>query len=73
MRKRFTFAREDQPGQDWLARFRAGWGEAWRWYLGEGRAAPPSAAGKCWRQTFDHFAPGEYTHDHGELVSERTG
>jgi predicted choloylglycine hydrolase len=43
MRKRFTFAREDRPGQDWLARFRAGWDEAWRWYLGEGRAAPPSA------------------------------
>jgi predicted choloylglycine hydrolase len=43
MRKRFAFASEERPGQDWLARFRAGWDEAWRWYLGEGRAAPPSA------------------------------
>jgi predicted choloylglycine hydrolase len=41
MRKRFIFAREDRPGQDWLARFAAGRAEAERWYRGESRAAPP--------------------------------
>jgi predicted choloylglycine hydrolase len=44
MRKRFTFASEDQPGEDWLARFRAVRDEAWRWYLGDGRAAAPTTA-----------------------------
>jgi predicted choloylglycine hydrolase len=44
MLKRFVFAREDQPGADWLARFAAGRAEAERWYRGEGRAAPPTAA-----------------------------
>jgi predicted choloylglycine hydrolase len=43
MRKRFIFAREDRPQQDWLARFTAGRSEAERWYLGEGRSAPPTA------------------------------
>jgi predicted choloylglycine hydrolase len=43
MQKRFVFEREDQPGEAWLARFRAGRDEARRWYLGEGRkpAATP--------------------------------
>jgi predicted choloylglycine hydrolase len=44
IRKRFVFAREDQPGGAWLARFAAGRQEAERWYLGEGRGEPPSAA-----------------------------
>jgi predicted choloylglycine hydrolase len=44
MLKRFTFEREDRPGEAWLARFAAGRDEAERWYLGEGLAAPPSAA-----------------------------
>ena len=107
MRKTFTFAREEQPGVDWLGRFRAGWDEAWRWYLGEGRAAAPTAIGcrdallapplysgdaasptvywpvrgeveyiwrgKRCRQAFDHFTPGDYAHDYGELASGCTG
>jgi len=44
MLKRFFFAREDRPEADWLARFAAGREEAARWYLGEGREAPPIAA-----------------------------
>jgi predicted choloylglycine hydrolase len=44
MRKRFVFEREDRPDTAWLARFVAGRDEAERWYLGEGLAAPPSAA-----------------------------
>jgi predicted choloylglycine hydrolase len=44
MRKRFTFAREDQLATAWLARFAAGREEAERWYLGQGRAPPPSSA-----------------------------
>jgi predicted choloylglycine hydrolase len=43
MRKHFRFAREDQPGDDWLARFVTGREEATRWYLGEGMADPPTA------------------------------
>jgi predicted choloylglycine hydrolase len=43
MLKRFVFAREDRPDQAWLARFTAGRDEAERWYLGEGRTAPPTA------------------------------
>lgn len=41
--KRFTFAREDQPGEAWLARFIAGRDEAERWYLGQNLAAPSAA------------------------------
>jgi len=44
MHKRFIFAREDRPDQAWLARFAAGREEAERWYLGEGRTAPPTAS-----------------------------
>ena len=44
MLKRFVFAREDRPDGAWLARFAAGRDEAERWYLGEGRTAPPTAA-----------------------------
>jgi predicted choloylglycine hydrolase len=40
MRKRFVFAREDQPGEAWRARFVAGREEAERWYLGGARTAP---------------------------------
>jgi hypothetical protein len=29
--------------------------------------------GKRWRQAFDRFTTGEYAHDYGGLVSERTG
>ena len=44
MLKRFVAAREDRPDKAWLARFVAGRDEAERWYLGEGLAAPPTAA-----------------------------
>ena len=44
MRKRFVFSREDRPDQAWLNRFMAGREETERWYLGEGRPAPPTAA-----------------------------
>ena len=44
MRKHFVFSREDRPDMAWLARFAAGRDEAERWYLGERRAAPASAA-----------------------------
>jgi predicted choloylglycine hydrolase len=43
MLKNFVFASEDQPGDAWLARFAAGRDETERWYLGQGRAAPPTA------------------------------
>jgi predicted choloylglycine hydrolase len=43
MRKHFVFEQEDQPGEAWLARFAAGRAEAERWYLGSGRAVPPTA------------------------------
>jgi predicted choloylglycine hydrolase len=43
MLKRFVFAREDQPGTDWLHRFAVGRAEAERWYRGADRADPPSA------------------------------
>jgi len=42
--KRFIFVREDRPDEAWLARFAAGRVEAERWYLGNGRADPPSSA-----------------------------
>jgi predicted choloylglycine hydrolase len=54
MIKRFVFSREDQPGGTWLARFAAGRGEAERWYLGEGRAAAPTAA-ECRAALRDHM------------------
>ncbi|BBK31493.1 putative choloylglycine hydrolase [Stella humosa] len=44
MLKDFVAAREDEPGQDWAARFRTGREAARRWYLGQGLAPPPSAA-----------------------------
>ena len=44
MEKRFIFAREPEPGADWLARFTAGRDETERWYRGEGLADPPSAS-----------------------------
>jgi predicted choloylglycine hydrolase len=44
MFKRFVFAREDRPGEAWLARFTAGRNAAECWYLGQGRADPPNAA-----------------------------
>jgi predicted choloylglycine hydrolase len=44
MDKRFVFAREERPGDAWLDRFIAGRGEAERWYQGEGRTVPPTAA-----------------------------
>lgn len=44
MQKRFVFAREPEPEQDWLVRFNAGRDETERWYLGDGLADPPSAA-----------------------------
>ena len=44
MRKRFVFAREDRPAADWRARFVADRDEAERWYLGDNRGDPPTAA-----------------------------
>jgi predicted choloylglycine hydrolase len=44
MRKRFVFAREDQPGEAWCARFAAGREETERWYLGGAAAAPSPQA-----------------------------
>lgn len=55
MHKRFVFAREDRPDEAWLARFVAGRHEAERWYLGQGRAAPPTAA-EC-RAALRHYMP----------------
>lgn len=55
MLKRFTFAREDRPGAAWAARFTAGRDEARRWYQGNGRADPPSAA-DC-RAALDRHMP----------------
>lgn len=54
MRKRFVFVREDRPDTAWLARFAAGRHEAERWYLGEGRADPPTAA-ECRAALRDHM------------------
>ena len=55
MLKRFVFAREDRPDAAWLARFAAGRDETERWYLGEGRAAAPTAA-EC-RAALSHHMP----------------
>jgi len=44
MNKTFMFDREVRPGSAWCDRFVAGRGEAARWYQGQGRGAPPSAA-----------------------------
>jgi predicted choloylglycine hydrolase len=55
MLKRFVAAREDRPGGAWLARFAAGRDDAERWYLGEGLAAPPTAA-EC-RAALRHHMP----------------
>jgi predicted choloylglycine hydrolase len=42
--KRFVFAREDRPGDAWLARFTAGRGEAEQWYLGQHPPSLPTTA-----------------------------
>jgi predicted choloylglycine hydrolase len=63
MLKRFVFTREDQPDRAWLARFSAGRNEAARWYEGEGRANPPTAA-EC-RAALRHHMPELLPHyDH---------
>jgi predicted choloylglycine hydrolase len=54
MLKRFIFAREKQPGHDWLRRFVAGRAETERWYLGAGRPTPPSAI-ECRAALFKHM------------------
>ena len=43
MKKRYVFAREEQPDAAWRTRFTAGRAEAERWYR-QGRGDPPSAA-----------------------------
>jgi len=43
MQKHFAAVREPVPGPAWLARFRAGRGEAEAWYRGSGRAEPLTA------------------------------
>ncbi|WP_288585109.1 C45 family autoproteolytic acyltransferase/hydolase [uncultured Methylobacterium sp.] len=53
MHKTFTAHREDRPGAAWLARFRAGWDEAARWYLGD--AAAPLPAEACRAALFRHM------------------
>jgi predicted choloylglycine hydrolase len=55
MLKRFVFAREERPDTAWLARFAAGRNEAERWYLGQGRADPSTAA-EC-RAALHHHMP----------------
>lgn len=42
MLKSFIAAREDRPGEGWLARFTAGRAETEGWYLGQGLASPPT-------------------------------
>jgi predicted choloylglycine hydrolase len=54
MHKRFAFVREDRPDEAWLDRFAAGRVEAERWYLGEGRTAPPTAT-ECRAALRDHM------------------
>ncbi len=44
MHKTFVARREDRPGDVWLSDFAAGRAEAERWYIGQGRGPPPSAA-----------------------------
>ena len=53
MRKRFVFAREEQPGEAWLARFKAGRerGRA----LVPGRAGPRRIAAECRAALRDHM------------------
>lgn len=50
MDKRFTFEREDRPGDAWTARFIVGREAARRWYLGDKRAAPPAGPALAWHQ-----------------------
>jgi len=50
--KRFVFAREEEPGEAWLARFKAGRSEAERWYR-EGRGTPGAA--ECRAALRDHM------------------
>lgn len=50
MDKRFTFVREDRPGDEWAARFTAGREAARRWYLGDKRAARPAGTALAWHQ-----------------------
>ena len=52
MHKRFVFAREEESGEAWLARFKAGRSEAERWYR-EGRGAPDVA--ECRAALRDHM------------------
>lgn len=52
MHKRFVFAREEEPGEAWLARFKAGRSEAERWYR-EGRGTPGAA--ECRAALRDHM------------------
>jgi predicted choloylglycine hydrolase len=54
MLKRFVFAREDRPGEAWLSRFIVGRQEAERWYLGTGRAAPPTST-ECRAALSEHM------------------
>lgn len=44
MHKHFIAAREEKPGEDWLARFVAGRDAAASWYLGQGLEEPSTAA-----------------------------
>jgi predicted choloylglycine hydrolase len=57
MRKRFVFAREDQPGQAWRARFVAGRAEAERWYLGGGTAPSPQECRDALRTHMPELLP----------------
>lgn len=50
MQKRFTFVREDRPGDEWLARFAAGRKAARLWYLGERQAAAPAGDALEWHR-----------------------
>lgn len=57
MDKRFVFVREDRPGDEWAARFRAGREAARRWYLGDRQAPRPAGAALAWHQGGGRGAP----------------
>lgn len=68
MQKRFVFAREDVPGDDWRARFTAGREAARRWYLGDKRATPPAGAVLDWHRGAGRGEPPSAAECRGALA-----